>query len=601
MERILVIDFGGQYTQLIAKRVRESNVYSEILPSSATIEEITKQNPSGIIFSGGPASVYEEEAPSIDAGVFELNIPVLGICYGMQEIVYLNGGKLISQQQREFGETTIALSSSELFSGLPSNIKVWMSHGDSVDENCLPGFQIIARSPSHVAAIQNKEKNLFGVQFHPEVGHTEFGSQIISNFVHKICGCGYKWTPSNFIEESKRYIKNTVGKNNVICFVSGGVDSSFVAALLSQTEGIGRVYPIYIEALMRKNETCEVEKSLKNAGVENLIIYKGEDEFIDTVKNLSEPEEKRKAIGNLFGKIQEKLIKKLELDPDNTFLAQGTLYTDLIESGKGVGKSASNIKSHHNVGCEFIEKLKAKKRLVEPNKWIFKDEVRKAAKEIGLPEENYNRQPFPGPGLGIRIVDGKKEWEKEASGLSDRTDKIAKRHGLNAVVCPVKTVGVQGDHRTYRFVAILRGARDWQKIRGAAKEIPMQIEEINRVVYQVDLSESQPKAVETKVTKENVEMLKEIDCKGRETISKENVGLSQTIFILFGADLNASGKRSVALRAVLTDDFMTVRPARAGGEIKWDTLDKIRDMVKELAGSFVIDVTDKPPATTCWE
>ncbi|MGM5482219.1 MAG: glutamine-hydrolyzing GMP synthase [Nanobdellota archaeon] len=597
MEKIVILDFGGQYTQLIAKCVRETNVFSEIIPHFES-GRINKENLKGVILSGGPSSVTMKGSPKIEKSFFKLGVPILGICYGMQTIAYLMGGELVNQGVKEYGETEIKLEKSNLFSGIGSNqIKVWMSHGDSVS-NPPKGFKTIAETKNHIAAIANKEKQIYGVQFHPEVAHTEHGTDIINNFVHNICKCKHDWTPGNFVEKAKKYIKDTVKNNDVICFVSGGVDSSFVAALLSKTNGIGNVYPVYIQGLMRKHETREVEKSLKEAGVDNLLVYKAEDEFIEAVYGLSGPEEKRKAIGNLFGKLQQRIVNDLNLGK-NTYLAQGTLYTDLIESGKGVGNSANNIKSHHNVGCEFIEDLKKKRQLVEPNKWIFKDEVRKAAKEIGLPENIYNRQPFPGPGLGIRIVNGKSEWEDTCKEEQKKAEPIAKKHNLRIVVAPVKTVGVQGDKRTYKFVAVLRGEKNWQKIREAAKEIPMECNNINRVVFQIDESDTQPRAIKTIVSKKTINTLKEIDYQGRNMLSDS--GISQTIFVLFGADLSGEGKRSVALRAVLTDDFMTARPAVPGNEINWETLDKINSIVKKYSGSLVIDVTDKPPATTCWE
>ncbi len=616
MEKVIVLDFGGQYTQLIAKKVRESSVFSEVVPYYSTAEEIKKLSPEGIkeikgiILSGGPASVYEKEAPLPDKKIFELGIPILGICYGMQVLAYSFNGGFINKGVKEFGETEVSLADEKLFSGIKKEgTKVWMSHGDSIDENKIPlDFEIIGRTKNHIAAIKNNSKKFYGVQFHPEVNHTENGQKIIENFLYSICLCKREWSPKNFIQGCKEYIKKTVGKNNVICFVSGGVDSSFVATVLSKTQGIGKVYPIYIEALMRKNETEEVKRSLESAGVKNLIVCKKEDEFIDIIKDKTEPEEKRKAIGNLFGKIQEEMARELNIGVDETFLGQGTLYTDLIESGQGVGKSASNIKSHHNVGCDFIEGLREKNRLVEPNRWIFKDEVRKAAKEIGLPEKIYNREPFPGPGLGIRIVDGKKEWEDEAEGISEEVNEIANKYGLNAQVAPVKTVGVQGDHRTYSLLAVLRGKNEWESIRKAAKEIPRLISKINRVVYEIDSENNKEsktnrkiRSIPTRVTKENIRLLKEIDYKGREILNKHNITLSQTIFILFGADISGYGKRSVALRGVITDDFMTVRPAIAGKEISWEVIKEISRMVREEAGSLVIDVTDKPPATTCWE
>lgn len=613
-----MLDFGGQYTQLIAKTIRHCNVFSEIKAYDFSVEDIMKENPKGIIFSGGPDSVYEEGAPKADKRIFDLGIPILGICYGMQHITHSLGGGIIhgSDVIKEYGETKVKVDVGHLlFSGLNDDIVAWMSHGDSIDGKQLaPGFKIIGKTKNHAASIANDGKKIYGVQFHPEVTHTPKGKDIISNFIHGICFCGDKWTMENYIEQCKDYIKKTVGNNDVINFVSGGVDSSFVAAVLSQTEGIGNVYNVYIGALMRKKENEEVVESLKKAGVKNIIFKECEDRFIEAVNkadNPSDPELKRKAIGNLFGKIQQEVCDELGLDPDKTYLAQGTLYTDLIESGKGVGKKAANIKSHHNVGCKFIEDMKAKGLVVEPNRLIFKDEVRKAGEEIGLPAEIFKRQPFPGPGIGIRIVDGNPEWVSDGfSEVCNKVRAIAKEEGLNGSVVPVKTVGVQGDGRTYSYLAVLKGERDWGKIRRAAKKIPQEIREVNRVVYDVgNMSEGLGAGiVPTKVNKETVELLKDVDSEGRDIIAKYGFdkldNISQTIFVLFGADICNKGKRSVALRAVSTDDFMTVRPVEISDErLSWKCLDEIRDNISKKydVGAFVYDVTDKPPATTCWE
>jgi GMP synthase (glutamine-hydrolysing) len=601
MDRIIILDFGGQYTQLIARKVREARVFSEILPYSTKAETIKKHKPKGIILSGGPASVYQQGAPLTDNKILGLGIPILGICYGLQIIVHLLGGKLSSKGMGEYGETEIYLKENNLFNGIGRRaIRVWMSHRDNLDPRILPkGFSVIANSKQSIAAIAYPQKKMYGLQFHPEVSHTQGGTEIIKNFVQNICRCKQEWTPHNFINVCKDYIKEKAGKNNILCFVSGGVDSSFVAALLSQTKGIDKVYPVYIEALMRKNETQEIRNSLEKAGIKNLIVYKAEEEFINALKDISEPEEKRKIIGNLFGDIQERIVKKLQLIPDETMLAQGTLYTDLIESGEGVGLNASRIKSHHNVGCEFIKILKKKGRILEPNRWVFKDEVRKAAKEIGLPKEIYDREPFPGPGLAIRIIDGKKRWEAECNRISKKVNQISNKYGLKGFAAPVKTVGVQGDHRTYKFLAVISGPKEWKKIREAAIEIPISIPEVNRVAYAFEPISAFPKAIQTMIDKETITLLKEVDYKGRKILHKEE--LSQTIFVLFGADLSGSGKRSIALRAVITNDFMTVKPAQAGKDISWEKLNRLNKMVKEHAGSFVIDVTDKPPATICWE
>ncbi|MDO8740892.1 MAG: glutamine-hydrolyzing GMP synthase [Candidatus Woesearchaeota archaeon] len=641
-EKIIVLDFGGQYTQLIARTVRQCNVFSEIKPHDCSLNSILEEKPKGIILSGGPRSVYEKGAPLADKKLFEQGIPMLGICYGMQQMnhtlvnkdwwnkYFLNfffGDGILHGEHivKEYGEKEIKIDNAHpLFSRLDEKIIGWMSHGDSVDGRRLAsGFRVIAETKDHVAAIANDKKKIYGVQFHPEVTHTPKGKDIISNFVHDICGCGSGWTMGNYIEECKRYIKETVGKNDVICFVSGGVDSSFVATVLAKTEGIGKIYNVYIEGLMRKNETEEVEASLRKTGVA-LIVVKAEDRFINAIEGMSDPEQKRKTIGNLFGKIMQEKCSELKLDPEKTFLAQGTLYTDRIESGKGVGRKAATIKSHHNVGCKFIEEMEKSGRIVEPNRLIFKDEVREAAREIGLPPTISERQPFPGPGLGIRIVNGNPEWVNDALyKINDRVSQIAREEGLEGYVLPIKTVGVQGDGRTYSYLALLRGERNWQKIRKAAKRIPEEIHDINRIVYEV-----KPRAdpvnisslIPTTVSRETIDLLKDVDYEGRGIIDDYGFSrnISQTIFVLFGADIYNAGKRSVASRNVLTDDFMTVSPIepldvkrenlaeyRKKNMIRmsWECLDEIHDTLikKYNVGAYVIDVTDKPPATTCME
>ena len=599
--KILVLDFGGQYTQLIAKAVRKCSVFSEVVDSNISANEISEFNPKGIILSGGPKSVYEDGAPTIDPKIFELGIPFLGICYGMQLMNYLTGGGFVGggERMKEYGETNVSLDSGNLlFEGIGNSISAFMSHGDSVDrENLSPGFIVSAETDAHVAGIANSEKNLYGVQFHPEVTHTEKGVDIIDNFVKKICDCPGEWDMGNYIEEAKKYVQETIGTDDVICFVSGGVDSSLVAIILSQAEGIGTIFPVYIGALMRKDENEEVQAILKRAGINNLIFVDAEERFIEVLEGVSEPEKKRKIIGDFFGELQGEIIEKLGLEEEKTFLAQGTLYTDLIESGKGVGNMADNIKSHHNVECKFIDDLKNSGRVVEPNRFIFKDEVRAAARLIGLPPEIADREPFPGPGLGIRIVDCAEEsedWEE----INSKVAEIAQGEGLNGCVLPVKTVGVQGDARTYSYLGMIWGERDWTRIRSAAKKIPQRVHSVNRVAYSFEEPKEVSK-IKTFVTRENIDLLKEVDYVGRRILSENEVkGISQTIFVLFGSGIN-SENRSVALRAVSTDDFMTVSPF----EVPWGVLDEIKEKISKIegVGSFVIDVTDKPPATTCWE
>lgn len=635
-EKIYVVDFGGQYTQLIAKSVRKCNVFSEIVDCETKVRDIILQDPKGIILSGGPDSVYEKDAPAVDQDIFTIDIPILGICYGMHLTNHLLGGKTLHGEDAkgEYGETQVTHDTgSSLFSGLEEKIVGWMSHGDSVDgKNLAPGFDIIAYSPRHAAAIANDEKRIYGVQFHPEVTHTPRGQDIISNFVHDICGCGKEWTMGSFIEEAKDYVRQTVGTNDVICFVSGGVDSTFAATLINQVEGIGQVHTVYIDGLMRKNETEEVVTSLKQAGIENLQVIRAEQEFIDALKGVSEPEAKRKIIGNLFGRCQQRYVEAHGLDPDNTFLGQGTLYTDTIESGKGVGKKASNIKSHHNVGCPFIEEMKKKGRLVEPNRLIFKDEVREAAKEIGLPPAIYQRQPYPGPGGGIRIVDGEHGYDAGFFDLDKEVWKAANDEGMQGYALPVRTVGVQGDYRTYENLALLRGPRDWDRMRNAAKRICDEVRiggrRINRVVYDLnpDFSHEirKPAPIRTPVDNETYKLWQDIDFEGRMVVHDKysfKQDIAQTIFVLFGVDIYNTGSRSAALRAVQTDDFMTVTPVKpvqlnydelqairqnypeSGPKMTWECLDVLYHTLTTSFGlsTLVYDISDKPPATTCWE
>lgn len=625
-EWILILDFGGQYSQLITRAVRRIGVYSEIVAYDTEPKSLTNP-PKGIIFSGGPESVYSDKAPEPSHRWLELGVPVLGICYGMQWLNHNYGGSMLhgSQNSGEYGEIEISVDNQhKLFEGLPEQIASWMSHGDSIDKAGLAeDFEITAMSSQHVSAIYNAKKSLYGVQFHPEVSHMSLGQNIIENFVRTICGCSADWGMQDFLKLSHQYIKETVKNNKVLSFVSGGVDSTFVTCLLSQVKDIGEVHAVYIEGLMRKGELEEVERTLKQSGVKNLTIVDAKQRFIEALKNEWEPETKRKIVGNLFGTLQTEACAQLNLDPETTILAQGTLYTDLIESGKGVGSKAHNIKSHHNVGCEFIENLKQRGQIVEPNQWIFKDEVRMAAAEIGLPQEIVKRQPFPGPGLAIRIVQGREEWiDQRFYDLEESARRIVSKWELNALLLPVKTVGVKGDCRSYEHAIMLQGNRNWSEIREATRVLTQELKGINRVVFDVSGNNLKPTShtvIDTRVNNETVDLLQEADWIGRKLLEKysHQEHISQSIFVLFGADPFGVNKRSLALRAVVTEDFMTVTPAvplhpaeidlaklnSKPVSLSWECLDEIATAVlsKLNLGAFVIDVTDKPPATTCWE
>ncbi|MEO2152974.1 MAG: glutamine-hydrolyzing GMP synthase [Aquificota bacterium] len=503
---IVVINFGSQYVQLIARRVRELNVYSEILPWDTPLEEIKKRNPKGIIFSGGPASVYAPNAPLPDKGIYELGIPILGICYGLQVLAHQLGGKVAPADKHEYGRATLkVLKEDKLFKGLPSEFQVWMSHADKVVE--LPeGFEVLAISDNApYAAVADLNRDFYGVQFHPEVTHTQYGTDIIANFVFEIAKASKNWFMENFIQEQIEKIRKTVGNKKVIAALSGGVDSTVAAVLTYKAIG-DNLIPIFIDhGLLREGEREEVEKALKGLGLPLRVIDASEI-FLQRLEGVEDPEEKRKIIGHTFIEVFEKEAKKY---PDVEFLLQGTLYPDVIESA-GV-KGAAKIKSHHNVGG-LPERMNLK--LLEPLRDLFKDEVRKLGKLLGIPEEILQRHPFPGPGLAIRILG---PVTREDLALLRKADKIfieeLKKWGLYnkvwqafAVLLPVKTVGVMGDVRTYERVVALRAVdssdgmtADWSRLPydfldHVMRRIINEVRGINRVVY--DITSKPPGTIE---------------------------------------------------------------------------------------------------------
>jgi len=509
-EKILILDFGSQYTQLIARRVREYLIYSEIHPFDTSLDQIKRFNPKGIILSGSPASVHDRGAPFIKPELLESGFPILGICYGMQLICHLLGGEVERSKEREFGKAHLSIDdSSDLFQGLNNRdyIQVWMSHGDRV--KALPPHSIsIAHSRnSPIAAFRSSDYPLFGVQFHPEVIHTPQGKQIIENFLYKICGCKPLWNMKSFIENSIAKIRKEVGNHKIICGVSGGVDSTVVAVLLHRAIG-KQLSCIFIDnGLLRKDEAKKVVEVFRNLLQIDLIQVNGADHFISKLSNVTDPEEKRKIIGEEFIYLFENEAQKLG---GVTFLAQGTLYPDVIESVSLKGPSAT-IKSHHNVGG-LPQRMKFK--LIEPLRELFKDEVRVVGGELGIPEEIINRQPFPGPGLAVRIIG---PVTKESLSLLQEADAIVLEEMRKAslydkvwqsfsVLLPVKTVGVMGDERTYENVIALRVVNsvdgmtaDWVKLpydllSTISNRIINEVKGINRVVY--DISSKPPSTIE---------------------------------------------------------------------------------------------------------
>jgi GMP synthase (glutamine-hydrolysing) len=508
-EWIAIIDFGSQYTQLIARRVRECRVYSEILPYTVSPQKLIERQPSGIILSGGPASVTKRYSPVCDKGIFDLGVPVLGICYGMQLIGKLFGGEVSYSPSREYGHSVLKVErSNELFGGLGKELSVWMSHGDKITR--LPkGFEIIGKTAnSRVAAIESRERKIFGVQFHPEVVHTPKGKEILKRFALQICGCSGSWTMKSFIKQSTEDIRKKVGREKVICALSGGVDSSVLAVLLHKAIG-GRSICLFVNnGLLRKTEPEGVVKRFRGYYRINLKYIDAEKVFLEKLKGVTDPEKKRKIIGGEFIHVFEKESKKFG---EIKYLAQGTLYPDVIESSSPTGGPSATIKSHHNVGG--LPK-NMKMQLIEPFRELFKDEVRMIGKELGLPDEIVWRQPFPGPGLAVRVIG---EITRERLEVLREADYIVvseiKNAGLYtkiwqtfAVLLPLKTVGVMGDERTYENVIAVRSVAsndgmtaDWSKLPydllgKISNRIINEVKGVNRVVY--DISSKPPSTIE---------------------------------------------------------------------------------------------------------
>ncbi|MBN2353759.1 MAG: glutamine-hydrolyzing GMP synthase [Spirochaetales bacterium] len=514
MEKIIILDFGSQTTQLIGRRIREIGVYSEILPGEAELTPAAIEGVKGIVLSGSPESVYEEGAPAPDPRIYELGLPLLGICYGTQRLMHDHGGAVSPHVGREYGRAKVHFKDEDrLLAGVTSGFVSWMSHGDAI-EKLAPGYRTIAATENGVpAVVRHEAKPVWGLQFHPEVTHTEFGLQILKNFTLNIAGAKPEWNVDAFLAATSRNVKLTVGKKKALLLISGGVDSTVVAALLLQTLDRSQVHLMYIDTgLMRKGESGEVEASLKKLGADHLYHINAADKFLSALAGVGDPERKRELIGDMFITVQEAEVAKLKLD--DAFLAQGTLYTDMIESGKGVGKKAHVIKSHHNVRSPLVEAKRAAGLVVEPLAALYKDEVRALGRKLGLPESVVGRHPFPGPGLGVRILGDvtreKLDILREADYLF--IEELRKRGYYDkiwqafSVLLPLRSVGVSGDMRRYGYVLSLRAVvsldgmtadvfpfptRDLLEI---SARITNSVKDIGRVVY--DISSKPPATIE---------------------------------------------------------------------------------------------------------
>jgi GMP synthase (glutamine-hydrolysing) len=512
---IVILDFGSQYTQLIARRIREFNVFSVVLPCTTSLDKIRALAPKGIILSGGPCSVYDAAAPAADPAVLAMGVPVLGICYGLQFIAHHLGGEVVSALAREYGHAEVTLvAETPLFHGLPRELNVWMSHGDHA--HALPdGFILTAQTPNAVAGIEDAKRRIWAVQFHPEVAHTRQGKELLKNFVIDICGAEADWTPEHFIQSTVERIREQVGDGHAICGLSGGVDSSVAAVLVAKAIG-DRLTCIFVNnGVLRKDEFAKVQKTMRDQLGLNLVAVDASERFLAKLADVTDPEQKRKAIGNEFIAVFDDEAKKIfESDKHEgeeiAWLVQGTLYPDVIESSSVHGPSHT-IKSHHNVGG-LPEDMKLK--LIEPLRDLFKDEVRRIGRDLGMPDDIIERQPFPGPGLAVRILG---EVTAERVAILQEADQIVvdeiKRAGLYrkvwqsfAVLLPVKSVGVMGDQRTYANTCAIRAVEsedgmtaDWaplpyEVLRTISSRIVSEVRGINRVVY--DITSKPPGTIE---------------------------------------------------------------------------------------------------------
>ena len=617
MEKLAILDCGGQYTKVIDRRVRELGVKSDIFPINVKSEEL--KDYKAVILSGGPNSVSENQRLKFDEKIFELGIPILGICYGMQLMSDFFSGVVDSNVIKEYGQNEIWVNNKvPIFDGLSENQKVLMSHGDTV-KVAPQGFEVIAKSGEAIAGIGNIQKKLYGVQFHPEVDLTQEGMKMLENFIRKVAEYKDFYALEDRIQASINMIREKVKDNKVVVLVSGGVDSAVTAALLIKALNPDNVYAIHIDSgFMRKNESDIICENLKQLGLKNLIRENAKEYFFNTVVEIDgkkigplvdtvDPEEKRQIIGEIFIRIANNVIQRLHLDPEKTFIAQGTLRPDLIESGNpDVSGFAHKIKTHHN-DVQIVREARKKGLIIETNSDWHKDEVRKVARKLGLAEKIASRQPFPGPGLAIRLLCHDKKQEIKVSEESiQKLNKILEGTNEKGFIIPIKSVGVQGDCRSYRNLCLMYGNNldlDWKKVTNKAKEITDSIDTINRVGYVLNTNNisKQPECFDMKINDECVDLLRELD--NIVTSNLEQAKVNQTFAVLIPVGINK--KYSIAIRTFVTNDFMTGRPGEIGQEVSKEMLEKV---VKEITNKYgdkiefiIYDVTSKPPATCEWQ
>ncbi|MCK9181854.1 MAG: glutamine-hydrolyzing GMP synthase [Fibrobacteraceae bacterium] len=596
IDTIAVLDFGGQYAHLIANRVRRLGVFTEI--HSPTDSKESFVGVKGIIYSGGPASVYAKDAPEYNPEILSIPVPKLGICYGHQLLATQLGGAVQPGKVKEYGIADLKIIdfSDPIFAGVPENSPMWMSHGDSVS-NLPEGYKIIASTADcKIAAVACKEKKIYGFQFHPEVTHSKFGMKILENFVN-FCGCEKSWNMKSYLPLITNRIKEQVKDKKVFLLVSGGVDSTVAFVLLNKVLGSENVLGLHIDnGMMRLGESTKVMHFLEKEGMKNLHIVDASNDFLRALEGVTMPEEKRHIIGRTFLEVKDREMKALNLNPDEWMLAQGTIYPDTIESGGT--KNADKIKTHHNRVSEILDLL-AQGKLVEPLADLYKDEVRMLGEELNIPHSLVWRHPFPGPGLGVRLLlsDGKEEMHKDSDveGLAD----YVKKNAIEGEILPVKSVGVQGDGRTYAQPYLLKNENlSWKDCERVATEIVNRFKSVNRVVWQVGAVEGKPEAVSQFATKENFDTLRIFDNIATEFLKEQN--LYETIWQMpvVMLPLRIQNKPCIVMRPVNSSEAMTANFAEID---KIPLHDLWLRFKKAGAGALWYDTTHKPPGTIEWE
>lgn len=609
MEKIAVVDFGGQYTHLIARRIRQLGVYSEVVPADAAAGDLAGYK--GIILSGGPSSVYAPDAPDCDDGLFTLGLPILGLCYGHQLMSHKLGGEVKRGLVHEFGPADLKPASSlsegagkasPLFKNVSASSTVWMSHGDEVSR--LPaGFETIGSTADCAqAAVGDAARKFYGLQFHPEVTHSAEGAQMLKNFL-EVCGCALDWSMKDYVATLESKIRAQCEGKKVFLLVSGGVDSTVAFELLNRALGADRVLGLHIDnGLMRKDESADVLGFMRAQGFDNLKIKDGTDAFLSNLEGVTEPEAKRKIIGETFLHVKDAALAELNLNPREWMLAQGTIYPDTIESGGT--KHAAVIKTHHN-RVQGILDLMAEGLVVEPLAELYKDEVREVGLMLGIPANLIDRHPFPGPGLGVRLLCAGGKAEPVDAAAIARAEEALESKGLGGEVLPVKSVGVQGDARTYAHPCLIRGTRDWRAADVAATDLLNRVRAVNRVVLEVAAVPGPYVPIAQECTRDRLDFLREADALCMAALKKNDLyaavwQMPVVLLPLLKGEKGPEnpGKPVLVLRPVSSSEAMTARFA----ELPFAVLDALwKELAALGAGALLYDVTHKPPGTIEWE